>query len=74
MNGLFGLNARCARRSAKANRQIKRFERLQAQKPVVPLMLDTPLNCAVFTQGQGVRRIVRYGTDIKEEDLKAIFA
>ncbi len=32
------------------------------------------MNRPVFTGGQSSRRIARYGTDIKEEDLEAVFA
>ena len=36
--------------------------------------LGVGLNRPGFTGGQNSRRIARYGTDIKEEDLEAIFA
>jgi hypothetical protein len=32
------------------------------------------MNRPGFTGGQNSRRIARYGTDIKEEDLEAVFA
>ncbi|WP_408634919.1 DUF6538 domain-containing protein [Octadecabacter antarcticus] len=35
--------------------------------------LRTRLNRPGFTGGQNSRRIARYGTDTKEEDLEAVF-
>jgi hypothetical protein len=34
---------------------------------------STTLNRPGFTGGQNSRRIARYGTDTKEEDLEAVF-
>jgi hypothetical protein len=37
------------------------------------LRLWSDLNRPGFTGGQNSRRIARYGTDTKEEDLEAVF-
>ena len=44
-------------------------------RPIPGSMADAALclNCPGFTGGQNSRRIARYGTDIKEEDLEAVF-
>lgn len=39
----------------------------------VAQFVDRGLNRPGFTGGQNSRRIARYGTDIKEEDLEAVF-
>ena len=39
-----------------------------------PVAEASDLNRPGFTGGQNSRRIARYGTDAKEEDLEAVFA
>jgi hypothetical protein len=48
----------------------KIYQRAAANGYAVEGMVNRP----GFTGGQNSRRIARYGTDIKEEDLEAIFA
>lgn len=42
-------------------------------EPVSPTLRRFDVNRPGFTGGQNSRRIARYGTDIKEEDLEAVF-